>query len=368
VAFDDADQNLRWGGENERIGFVDTMLQLSATSQPNLNIQLFSDFSRLRLMDKNASRYGVVKLTYNGYPDTVKLRTDNPGLHLKKEMSLDTLLVWYDHPESGPWQLIAGSDTIQVKNLPREDFMKNHRVTIAGEVVPVTSKAKRKNALQPTVQPLPNQPAQIITQYMQPTKPGQIIFNNLVQSFDTAKWKIILDSMPFHKFGVSLDSTKPRVGVLQIAWKEGASYELMLLPGAVTDFFGVSNADTIRRKLVVSTEKALGGLNLTLSSLKPGKHYVMQLINGNSVLEEERIFDATTTDKRFVFTKLPTSTYSVKLIEDNNLNNRWDSGSFTKHRQPELLYTKKLESLRANWEIEATFDISGKVVKEKEKK
>jgi hypothetical protein len=368
VAIDDADQNLRWGGENERIGFVDTVLQISPASQPNVSIRLFNDFTKLRLMDKSFVRYGQIRLTYNGLPDTVNLKTDIPGVRIKKEINLDTLMVWYDQPESNSWQLLTGKDTIQVKKFSREDFMKTHRLALAGEAAPAQLRGKKRlNALQPTVQPaaVPNQPVLIPTMYQHPAKPAQFAFNQLIQSVDTSKWRLTMDSLPFHKFAVGLDTTKPRVANLQIAWKEGAICNLMLLPGAVTDFYGVANADTIQRKIVVSTEKTLGSLNLTLSSLNVGAHYVLQLINGNSQVEEERIFDATTTDKRYVFIKLPAAAYTLKLIEDRNMNNRWDTGSYSKHRQPEPLYTKKLEPLRANWEVEATFDLSGKT---KEKK
>ncbi len=36
-------------------------------------------------------------------------------------------------PEPAGWQLYAGGDTVQVKNLPREDFFKSHKLIFADE-------------------------------------------------------------------------------------------------------------------------------------------------------------------------------------------------------------------------------------------
>ncbi|MEG7772358.1 hypothetical protein U2088_15590, partial [Listeria monocytogenes] len=85
-----------------------------------------------------------------------------------------------------------------------------------------------------------------------------------------------------------------------VAWKPGKSYRLTLLPGAVTDFYGVATTDTLERLLSVYTEKQLGGLNLTVQKLSPGSRYVLQLFNGTA-LEEERIFEADAAEKKLVF-------------------------------------------------------------------
>ena len=35
---------------------------------------------------------------------------------------------------------------------------------------------------------------------------------------------------------------------------------------------------------------------------------------------------------------------------------QWDTGDYYAHRQPERIFTKKLEPLRPNWEVEATME------------
>ncbi|MBK6932024.1 MAG: hypothetical protein IPH12_14630 [Saprospirales bacterium] len=73
-------------------------------------------------------------------------------------------------------------------------------------------------------------------------------------------------------------------------------------------------------------------------------------------MEEERFFTAETAETRFVFQKLLPLAYTLQLIEDRNGNGRWDTGDYFERRQPERVFLKKLEPLRANWEVEARLD------------
>ncbi len=80
---------------------------------------------------------------------------------------------------------------------------------------------------------------------------------------------------------------------------------------------------------------------------------MLQLLNGQTV-EEERVFEADLTDKKLMFSSLQAATYTARLIEDRNGNGRWDSGDYFAHLQRESIFSKKLDPLRANWELEAS--------------
>ena len=129
-----------------------------------------------------------------------------------------------------------------------------------------------------------------------------------------------------------------------------------MLPGARSDFWGTSNVDTLNRNFNVLAEKQLGTLSLSLEKIQPGTRYVLQILNGASV-QEERMFTAETANKKFVFSHLPVAVYTARLMEDLNGNGRWDTGNFTTQQQPEPVFTKKLDALRANWELEVSFNI-----------
>ena len=354
VAIEDADQNLKWAGESERIAFADSTVTVSDSQKSNLTLRLFGEHKAFRLSEKNESRYGQVKLTYTDRPDSVRVRADQPNMPLLTEISQDTLLVWYDLVDSIPWQLIANTDTVLVRVLNRTDFLQKNRILFADETVPGTGNQNRR--AQRNQQPLASTPRALPppkTIIQSQNKPAELVFRTPVVRYDTSLWRLTVDSTRQYNFNIVPDSFLRRKLMVNTRWTPGKTYTLTLFPGAITDFFGTGNTDTLQRFFNVLTEKQLGGLNLKIEDLKPGRHYVVQLKNGNAV-EDERRFTADSTSTRVKYTSLPTADYTVVLIEDTNNNGRWDSGNYYTHQQPEFVFIKKLESLRANWEVEAT--------------
>lgn len=345
VAIDDATPNLKWE-ETERIGFPDTLIQVSDSLRNIPAIRVFTPVPSMRLRNKELNQYGLVKLVYSAPPDTIKLEPqDLPGLRWIREQDKDTLLFWYDLPDSTAWQLLAGSDTIAV----RPDFLENNKIVFADEsTASLASRRSRNTSPAPPAEKAP--PRTVI---VQPHKPVQLKFNHPLSQVDTALCQIIADSLEFRDFKLRPDSTSPRALLLDIDWDFGKKYTLSLLPGALTDFYGIPNADTLQRIFLAPEEKQLGDLSLSVERLQTGSAYILRLMNGNN-LEEERLFTAGNTTARFVFQKLQPVAYSVQLIEDQNNNHRWDAGDYFSHRQPEPVFIKKLEPLRANWEVEAT--------------
>ena len=368
VAIEDADQNLKWSGESERIGFPDSLITVRDSQRQVLAFRLFGEHKAFRLFDKNAERYGQVKLTYTDRPDSVQVKSDQPNMRLLTERSLDTLLVWYDTSDSVPWQLIANKDTVLVRVLSRTDFLKKDRILFADETVvggPAQgTRAKRGQAIDAVTVVNRVQPPKTVSQSQ--TKPAELQFKTPVSIFDTSRWILTVDSARFTSFQVLPDTALRRKLLLDVHWAPGKTYGLQLLPGAIKDFFGVGNVDTLQRFFSIPTEKQLAGLNLRLENLTPGKRYVIQLQNG-SVTEDERAFVSDSTAYRTKYTGLSTATYTVVLIEDTNRNGQWDSGNYYRHEQPERVFIKKLEALRANWEVEATVS-AGTTAQEKKRR
>lgn len=351
AAVEDLDQNLRWDGENERIGYLDTALVMHDSMRGLLLLRLFKNTPKFRLGDKSLNSFGVVKLKFNDQIDSAVI-TPEPvaGLKIRLEKAQDSVLVWYDLAAPAAWKLFVNGDTLSIKELSREDFLAKHNFHLAADV-PASAAGRKLQQTAPVVA------APVKTVQQNPLKPLPLLFNYPVSAVDTGKWVIISDSARVQAFGVRLDSSMPRQALLELNWLPGKSYSLEILPGAVTDFWGQSNTDTLRRLLNVPTDKQLGGLNLRLELLRPGLSYVVQLLDGNTVVEERRIV-AKPADNKLVFSKLNVGTYTARLIEDTNGNGRWDTGDYWKHRQAEPVLSKKLESLRANWEVEATLSLN----------
>ena len=353
VAIEDTDQNLKWNGE-ERIGFPDSAFVVSDNVSTTLAFRLFTPVPPMRLLAPNAGQYGLIRLGFTRTPDTVALRPELPGLRWLREQEQDTLLLWYDHPDSTAWNLFVGEDTVPVRALSRSAFLKQNRLYFGDERLPRTGDTKGRGRLSgATAPPLAGALPPVRTVNVQPGKPVRIPFSSPLTKVDTALCLLVADSVETRAFALMADSSSPRVLRLERDWNTGQRCTLTLLPGALTDFWGTFNTDTLRRVFMVPSEKQLGSLNLSLENLNPGISYVLRLMNGNT-LEEERFFIPDVPTARFVFAGLAPVAYSVQLVEDANSNRRWDAGDYVAHRQPERVLLKKLEQLRANWEVEVT--------------
>ena len=139
-------------------------------------------------------------------------------------------------------------------------------------------------------------------------------------------------------------------------WKEGLPYELELMPGAFTDLYGLQN-DTIIQPIQIDLLKSFGNLTLQFDSLSADSSYYVELLDkGNTVFDSFVIRGDTSFQRSF--RAMPPGAYTVRLIEDWNDNGRWDTGNYDKMLQPEPIYLRPLEQLRANWDLEAVVNFA----------
>ncbi|OAZ03660.1 Ig-like domain-containing protein [Flavobacterium succinicans] len=141
-------------------------------------------------------------------------------------------------------------------------------------------------------------------------------------------------------------------------------YEFKLLPGALTDFFEKSN-DTLTYKINTRSETDYGNLTVVLSNTKRFP-IIIELTNAKGeVLASEYSEKA----NKVVFTFLEPANYTLRAIYDDNKNQKYDSGNFLEKRQSEeVIYFSKEVDVRANWEVEQSFDLSIPYTPESKKK
>lgn len=369
------DQNLNYRLDlGERTGFFEKNIALPDSALQLVKLRLFKNQTALRVNGNDVKNFGLVRLFFNEkpagiHPDTIENR---PQLIDFEEVN-DSIYVWYDGA-NGPFSIIFGKDTIGVKPPDRAAFLKKQALVFVDDAPAVSPKSGRGGGASRGkfggAQPTPSAPANatagafstVKTIQQNPKKPLELMFNRPILTIDTAflKWADDSSRVVFLKnFALKKDSLSPRKWLLENRWTGGKNLRLTILPGALTDYLGEKNRDTLRRNVSVLSEKQLGALTVNFTGLETGKSYLFELLNGD-VAVERRVFEVSATGNKFAFAALPVGQYGGRLIEDLNKNGRWDSGSFDEKRQPEIIFTQKFETLKPDWEQEVEFSPGGK--------
>lgn len=130
-------------------------------------------------------------------------------------------------------------------------------------------------------------------------------------------------------------------------------YTMNLMPGAITDFFGMEN-DTL--ELDFQTKKATyySALFLNINNVK-SYPIIVDLIDEKGQTVAKRYADQ---PREYQFKNLLPSRYKIRIIYDTNNNKKWDTGNFLSKQQPEeVYYFKNIINAKANWEVIESFTI-----------
>jgi hypothetical protein len=338
----DADLNYRFNQSKEKIGFPDALIATSDSSAArNIRIRLFEDARPLRLLDAETTAYGRIKLTYSRPPERIVFSASDTTLALQTELLGDSIRIWYDRPETGPWFLFAQADTLKTDTI---------------EIKPATDKAaflaKAKLGLAaPPVSPFTA---------LHPDKPAPVAFNHPLAAADTALifwWEDTLRQRVAPVWAP--DSLLLRTWNASWPWTEGLPYQMEALPGAFTDVYGIKNTDTLSLQWRIDQRRSYGTLNLVLENMDPDTDYVLSLLNSTKTEMLRRIIPGDG-DNTLRIAPLTPGQYSLRIVIDRNRNGRWDSGLYDTYAQPEEVLHFPLEQLRANWELETKVDIRSK--------
>jgi hypothetical protein len=313
----------------------DSVVLQKTPSPKGLVMRLFEEQKALFLRSKDVNTYGLVKLTFSRQPYDAQVTFDSVGQTVFLETEKDTIRLWYDVETDEPWNVYVQRDTVidtvAVKTGLKENFLSTASLSAAP-----------KTGGPPVKQP--------------PGTPFAITFNHPLAAFDPANIKLLEDSTGTEvKPNLQIDSVEKRTLLVGFPWKDGKAYEVRLLQGAVTDLFGLTNADSISRNFVAGAAKDFGTLTLKVINLDPEMAYVIRLLDKSDA--PLRTYPVSGTDSfQTTLNFFPPGTYTLELIEDLDRNGRWTTGNYDLHRQPEPVQRKTLEELRANWELESEID------------
>ena len=128
------------------------------------------------------------------------------------------------------------------------------------------------------------------------------------------------------------------------------SYKLFIEPGAIEDILGVQN-DTIKASLKTGKVSDYCSIFMTISNVKSFPA-IIELINDKGEIVAKKF---ATEPREYEFKNLKPSRFMIRIIYDDNGNQKWDTGNFLQNIQPEgVYYVKTIIDAKANWEVEET--------------
>lgn len=316
--------------KTDKIGFINDTINLPTDSIYRLDLfKEIQDYGAAvpSMSAKNKISFGyygegsnIAVLPLTKLPDTVNTK-------VLKESNKDTLNFWFT-----PFEM----DSIVF--------------TVTNEAIKVidTFTVKKRKVEVDSIRLSPNQQGNLDF-----GKSFSIGVNTPLVAMDSSKIKMITkDSIPV-VYTVKFDSLENKID-FDFKPEPNENYKIELLPGAVQDFFESTN-DTIVYALVTKSLADYGNLSLNLTGNNISYPIIVQLTNEQGDLQRE-IY--TIEPKVFEFNNLSPGKYLVRVIFDENQNQKWDTGNYIKKIQPEkVTYYPGVIEMRANWEKIETFNL-----------
>ncbi len=178
----------------------------------------------------------------------------------------------------------------------------------------------------------------------------RLTFELPLRNLDTIKIRLTTDSTftPVTDYHVTTDSTGKELR-LATAWKQGASYQLILDKDFGEDSTGrkLLRADTLEFNARKTTD--YGQISIRVRNIDTAQNPVLQFVQSDKVVFSAPIKSGVFNQSLF----LP-GDYDLRILYDTNGNGKWDAGRFFEgKRQPELVkpIAQKI-NVKPDWENE----------------
>ena len=144
---------------------------------------------------------------------------------------------------------------------------------------------------------------------------------------------------------------KPRTYRLKNKWVSGGEYRFTLDSLAVEGIYG-NPTNTMEHTFKVRAVEEYA--NLLVRTIGITDHAFVELLNNS----DQPIYKTPVKKGAALFRYVNPGTYYMRLCIDKNDNGVWDTGNYKEKRQPEeVFYYPGNLSLRANWDIDQSWDV-----------
>ncbi|MDC6388104.1 Ig-like domain-containing protein [Maribacter sp. PR1] len=330
MAIKDQAKNNIFDQNTDKIAFIKDTVQLPTDSIYLLN--LFREIPDYGITVPSLVAKNKISFGYYGEGDNIIIRPitiipDSVKTTILKERDKDTLNFWFT-----PYEMDSILFTVTNDNLKLID----------------TFNVKSRKVGIDSLKLTPSQ-----TGTLNFNENFSIYANTPLRAIDSSKIVLQKQDTLQVAYTVMLDSLYNQLN-FDFKVEPNERYTMELLPGAVIDFFGISN-DTLNYALSTNSFADYGDLTVNLSGNTIQYPIVVQLTNEKEEVQREQMLKE---PKPLEFNNLNPGKYLLRVIFDANNNGQWDTGNYLKKIQPERVsYYPNLIEMRANWIENITFNI-----------
>jgi hypothetical protein len=165
-----------------------------------------------------------------------------------------------------------------------------------------------------------------------------------------------IDSIHFDTVKTEISFTDPamRSIILEHDFSESSTYQLFIPASCIQDMFGNFN-DSLRVDFSIRPLSFYGNAKIEIEFPDTNNKYLVQLYNARKkVIRENWITPdaAVVNDQVIEYLFLTPGIYGVRVVEDANGNNKWDTGEFLSRLLPEqVFYYPDDIIIRSNWDV-----------------
>ncbi len=180
--------------------------------------------------------------------------------------------------------------------------------------------------------------------------PFTLTFNTLLSPISSSKVGVYnVDTLPY-PYRIINDRKQLKI---EGDFQSGHLYQVVLLPGALHDYYGRTN-DSIRFSFTVDSPSEYGNIYLK-TEFDPSQHYLVYLTKDNNIVRKTYLHSA---QQKVNFKNLTPGIFHLKTCVDQNNNRRWDSGDYLEYKQPEkvIIYEDHLD-IKEGWDLDIVWKI-----------
>lgn len=328
IALQEENNNKIYNQGEEKIAFEENVIKLDSNLE-KLELKLFKETPVERKILERKYQDDMAQLIFNKSAKDLSINLDNKdslisSVKILKNKTNDTISFFT--PSSIDTLLINISDGENYNQSVKLKKTRTKKVNSGIEIVVQTRAEKPDNI--------------------------HLIFDRPME-FNTNMDSVILliDSVKFNIKDKIKKSADPYQYSIDLLTEAGKNYTLVIKDSS---FYDMNSVYTLKKesRFRLMNEEDLGKLTIHVKPSKPAQ-YIVELLNETNVVKFKKVINGTADVEVNNF--IP-GTYRLRLTEDDNKNNRWDTGNYLKQIQPEKIYYYPSKiNLRANWEMEIEY-------------